>query len=162
MQLKLGVWVFVRTFFIILFFACALCDGMSFVHLRPAILALVFVFGVLQTRYGLMEVYQRLGPEEVCLMPSWHVSPFQPRQPFQFAHVVGYALVLCGFAAELREILRHGRLPAEMPVEMLAGVWGLGLLIGIEWAVRANPGVFHQVSAQEGCSPRQAPTEEVE
>lgn len=144
MQLKPGVWVLVRALVVMFFVLCALGDVMSTVHLRPMVLCLVFAFGVWLARGELMRVYQGLPPGEQWLMPAWRLSPFQIRQPFQFAHLAGYALAACGFAAELREVIRHDELPAEMPVEMLAGAWGLGLLIGIEWALRAYPASFRQ------------------
>lgn len=136
MPSQFGIWVPVRILFILLFVLCALADAISEVHFRLPVLGLVFVFGVLQTRFGVMEAYHRLPQGEVWQLPDWRISPFQARQPFQFAHMAGYALGFCGLAAELREVIRRGGLPTDFPVEMLAGIWGLGMLIGIEWAVR--------------------------
>lgn len=150
MPSRFGIWMPVRLLFILLFVLCALADAMSEVHFRLPVLCLVFVFGILQTRFALLEAYRRLPQDTVWLQPDWRVSPFQTHQPFQFAHMAGYALGFCGLAAELREVVRRGELPPDFPVEMLAGIWGLGMLIGIDWAVRTYRWRFREVDAEAG------------
>ncbi len=87
-----------RTFASISFVACALGDGMPFLHLRSEILGRVFVFRVFQTRHGLMgcvSLWRRNRRSQY--LPGVY-RPFSPD-----SHFSSHMWWRCGFAAELRD-----------------------------------------------------------
>jgi hypothetical protein len=129
-------WISVR----LLFIALSACAGFI-VTFAPSPLSrfeLVFflVFGALGTRFWIFRDYKKPGREEPWLLPSWTASPFQQRQPFQFAHLAGTSMAVFALCAMLRDYLvRPESVFSLLPAELFAGAFGIGMLLGIRWAV---------------------------
>jgi hypothetical protein len=111
------------------------------------VLIAAFLWGAVATRYWIAQAYTSANRTEPWLLPSWFVNPFQRSQPFQFFQLGGLSFVVCGIAAVVRqEISGHHLSPANWPVEMFAGAFGLGILLGIYWTVAAYRSRFQRVA----------------
>jgi hypothetical protein len=110
-------------------------------------LIVAFLWGAVATRYWIALAYTNAKRTEPWLLPSWFVSPFQRSQPFQFFQLGGLSFVVFGIAAVVRrEISGHHLSPANWPVEVFGGAFGLGILLGIYWTVAAYRSRFQRVA----------------
>ncbi len=94
--------------------------------------------GTLGARFWLIRPYLRKERTEPWLAPSWFENPLNPSQPFQFMHVFGISFVLMAVAAVVRGPRSTAQAASSfLPMELFGGGFGLGLLIGIYWALHA-------------------------
>lgn len=111
------------------------------------ILLAALLFASLSTRYAIVQAYTDVERTEAWLLPSWFVNPFQKSQPFQFFQLGGLCFVLFGSAGLLRAAIGGERFSLEQwPAEALAAAFGLGILLGIHWAIRAYRSRFQRVT----------------
>jgi hypothetical protein len=111
------------------------------------VLVVAFLWGAVATRYWIAQAYTSANRTEPWLLPSWFVSPFQMSQPFQFFQLGGLSFVVFAIAAVARqEFSGHHLTCANWPVEIFAGAFGLGILLGIYWTVVAYRSRFQRVA----------------
>ena len=100
------------------------------------VLIIAFLWGALATRYWIAQRYMGANRVEPWQIPSWFASPFQMSQPFQFFHLCALSFVVFAIAAVAREEIRgHHLTSANLPVELFAGAFGLGILLGVYWTI---------------------------
>lgn len=139
------LWLVVRVVFVVVW-ARAGWLGMSSESdfpLEPFHLAFAVVMAAVLTRFWVVRSYLLSNRQEPWLVPSWYESPAQPSQPFQFFHMCAYAFI----AFALSAVLRGPRSVAEaasahLPFELFAGAGGIGVLLGMYWAIRSYPMQF--------------------
>lgn len=111
--------------------------------------ALVFAmaWGAIGTRYWIVQGYTSSKRTEPWLLPSWFLNPFQRAQPFQFFELGGQSFVAFGVSHLLREWINGTGSPLNgWPVELFAAAFGLGILVGIRWAIVAYRSRFQRVT----------------
>ena len=147
-----AVWLGLRLLFVG-YWAYAGWQGMpsarpfplEFAHVGFALLA-----GTFGARFWLIRPYLAAGRTKPWLVPSWVVNPFQSTQPFQFVQLGGISFVAMAVAATLRGPRAVAEVASPyLPVEWFAGGFGLGLLLGVYWAVHAYPAQFKRGSVQD-------------
>lgn len=113
----------------------------------PLFLLLVaFAFATLSTRYAIVQAYTSVRRTEPWLLPSWFINPFQRSQPFQFFHLGGLCFLLFGGVGVLHAVIDGQRLTLERwPLGMFAGSFGLGIIVGMYWAISAYRSRFQRV-----------------
>ena len=128
-------WKIVRILFIAFWVVAGLGNGLQQRPLAVAHLVFFLILGALQTRFLLIRSYKKLPDSVVWLKPSWTLNPFLLNQPLQFFHLFGYSIVLFSLSSFIRKTIELHSLPPDIPVEFLAGAWGLGILLGIQWSL---------------------------
>ena len=106
--------------------------------------------GAVGTRFWVVRTYLNPSRSEPWLIPSWYESPFRPSQPFQFFHLGGVSFAAMALFALLRgpdSSVEAASL--SLPPELFAGAGGIGLLIGIYWAIQSYPGQFVRRSTSD-------------
>ena len=138
-----NLWLVVRLLFVA-YWAYAGWRGMAPTPTIPAFplsfnhLLFALVTGAVGTRFWIVRPYLKPARTEPWLIPSWYLSPFRPSQPFQFFHLCGVS-----FAAMALFSLLRGRISSaeaaspSLPLELFAGAFGVGVLVGIYWTLHA-------------------------
>jgi len=112
------------------------------------VLVITLLWGAVATRYGIVQAYTSTKRSEPWLLPSWFLNPFQRSQPFQFFQLGGISFLVFGVSHIARQAIRGNNLSVGgWPPEAFAAAFGLGILIGIYWAVGAYRSRFHRVTA---------------
>jgi len=112
------------------------------------VLVFAVVWGAISTRYWIVQAYTSTKRTEPWLLPSWFLNPFQRSQPFQFFQLGGLSFLAFAVSHFVREEINGNHLSlGEWPIEAFAGAFGLGILIGIYWAVGAYRSRFQRVTA---------------
>jgi hypothetical protein len=102
-----------------------------------------FAVGIFGSRYWVFRSYARLNTGCSWLAPSWSENPFQKDQPFQFFHLAAWAFVALSLVALIHRF-ESALTTALFPAEAIFGAFGLGLLLGIKWAVMSHKGNFNK------------------
>ncbi len=111
------------------------------------VLVLAALWGAIATRYWIVQAYTSTKRTEPWLLPSWFQNPFQRSQPFQFFHLGALSFLAFGISHLLREEVSGNHLSlGEWPDELFAAAFGLGILVGIYWAVAAYRSRFQRVT----------------
>jgi len=111
------------------------------------ILVVTALFTLLSTRYVIVQAYTDVDRTEPWLVPSWFLNPFRGSQPFQFFHLGGLSFVLFGVVGIGRATIDGERFSSTAwPAEAFAAAFGLGILLGIYWAIRAYRSRFQRVT----------------
>ena len=150
-----SLWVVVRLLFVS-YWAYAGWRGIapptaaSEFQLAPGHLLFALVVGAVGTRFWVMRTYLKPDRTEPWLIPSWYESPIRPSQPFQFFHLGGVSFIIMALFA----LLRGPRSSTEaasssLPTEFFAGAFGVGILVGIYWALRVHQRQFVRRSASD-------------
>lgn len=153
--MKSKLWLVVRIV-IVVFWICGGLAGAwppaEMPVLWLVLLAAVCLFWpLISGRYLVLGIYRKLPADSAWLLPCWHESPFHSEQPFQFFHLSGYSFLLFGLASFLREGLQAQAFPLVLPSEIFVGLFGLGMLIGMHWAIASQRERFvAQSSAEPG------------
>ena len=115
----------------------------------PVLVPLVaLLFAALSTRYGIVQAYTSPKRIEPWFLPSWFLNPFRRSQPFQFFHLAGMSFLLFSCFGIARATLGGRRFSFEQwPIEAFAGAFGLGILLGMYWAINAYRSRFQRVTA---------------
>jgi hypothetical protein len=119
--------------------------GQQPVPVPGATLVFATLFGAISTRYSVVQAYTSSKRTEPWLIPSWFLNPFQRSQPFQFFHLGGLSFLTFGLSHFARERL-SGRPLGGCPPELFPAAFGLGILLGIYWAVHAYRSRFVRVA----------------
>ena len=118
---------------------------MGFTHLAWAL-----AVGAIGTRFWIVRPYLNPARIEPWLIPSWYESPIQPSQPFQFFHLCGVSFVAMALSALLRGPNSSVQAASSnLPLELFAGAFGVGVLIGIYWTLHAYPRQFVRRAASD-------------
>ena len=119
-------------------------DGTTFPILIPII---ALLFAALSTRYGIVQAYTSTKRTDPWLLPSWFLNPFKRSQPFQFFHLAGISLLLAGSVGIGRAALDGRQFSFEQwPSGAFAGAFGLGILVGMYWAINAYRSRFQRIT----------------
>jgi hypothetical protein len=95
-----------------------------------------FLFGAFGTRFHVFCVYKSKPPDELWLLPSWAINPFQSGQPFLLFDLAALSFVLFAAAAAARVLLLP--LAADgLPSPLFVGALGSGMWFGIRLAVHS-------------------------
>lgn len=130
------MWFFSRLVFIAFWAFCGWTDNSTSVNLSPWDHVFFALGGALGVRHWVMRNYTRKSRTDKWLLPSWKVSPFQREQPLQFLHMCGISFVVLALSG-LRHSLADrgsGYLPS---MQLCAGSFGIGILIGIYWSTKS-------------------------
>lgn len=142
MQMKPMLWLLVRIVIVVFWICGGLLGGWppaTMSRVGVVLLGLVcLLWPLLGGRYLVLGIYRKLPQESVWLLPCWRTSPFHSEQPFQFFHLSGYSFLCFGVASLLRETWEAHALPAMLPSEIFVGIFGLGMLTGMYWAIAAQ------------------------
>lgn len=117
---------------------------------------LIFTLGAsaVLTRFWLVKTYLDPGRAVLGTMPSWFESPAQLEQPFQYFHLCAWSFIaFSAFSVLATDPAPPGDLSTGFPTDCFPGAMGLGVLLGIAWAVRAHPDKFVQ-QGSSGQEPR--------
>jgi hypothetical protein len=137
------VWLSVR---IVIVLYCLVAGWRGFgepVSIPGAILVFAALWGAIGTRYGIVQAYTSTSRTEPWLLPSWFLNPFQRSQPFQFFQLFGLSAVAFGLPQVLRALVNGKPFSfGDWPPEMFGAAFGLGILLGIYWAVSAYRSKF--------------------
>ena len=141
------LWLTVRIG-ILAYWAVAGWDGFKDNNSVPVFIPIFFLLvATLATRYSIIQAYTSTKRTEPWLLPSWFLNPFQMSQPFQFFHLGGLGFLLFGSAGMIRALADGKPFTLQQwPVEAFAGAFGLGILLGIYWAIAAYRSRFQRIA----------------
>jgi hypothetical protein len=118
---------------------------LTFAHVGFAVLA-----GAFGARFWLIRPYLAPGRTKPWLAPSWVINPFQTSQPFQFIQLCGVSFLAMALTATLRGARSVADAASSyLPTEWFGGGFGLGLLIGLYWAVYVYRAQFKRVGVHD-------------
>lgn len=121
--------------------------GNSLMSIPTVGLVFAAAWGAIATSYWIVQAYTSTKRTEPWLLPSWFLNPFQRSQPFQFFQLVGFGFLAFGISHLVHEEATANPLTVgEWPIELVAAAFGLGILIGVYWAVGAYRSRFQRVS----------------
>ncbi len=142
MQMNPMLWLLVRIAIVIFWICGGVLGGWPPVAMPIGWILLVgtvcVLWPLLGGRYLVLGIYRKLPADCVWLRPCWMTSPFHSEQPFQFFHLSGYSFLSFGVASLLRETWEARAVPDAVPSELFVGFFGLGMLIGMYWAIAAQ------------------------
>lgn len=109
-------------------------------RLEPFQIFFSLLMGALAARFWFMRDYHREGRVEPWLAPSWGGPLMDKNQPMQFVHAAGYAFLSGGISGVLRDSVSAVDAAAPgFPTYMMPGAGGVGLLLGMYWAIWSYP-----------------------
>lgn len=138
------LWLAVRVLFVGAWARAGWLDslGPSDFPLQPFQLLFLLLASAWGARFHLLRPYLQADRKDPWLKPSWFESPGDLNQPFQFFHMCAWAFVAMAITGWLHSPETVNAASPNLPIYLLPGAFGVGLLLGMNWAVRSYPDNF--------------------